>query len=106
MRLVDLEPRWISENVFVFLCPCCRKDWLSCKDAAMTHKEQRLLFDSVFGEDGWNVTHVLTEDSCAWKLSSRSFDDMTATPSIDASASGNWHGNITKGEIVGGEHMK
>lgn len=106
MKLVDLEPRWISEHVFVFLCPCCRKDWLSCKDVAMSNKQQRLLFDSVFGEGGWNATHVLTKEKTAWRISSRSFADMSVTPSLNASASGNWHGHITKGEIVGGEQMK
>jgi hypothetical protein len=65
----------------------------------MSHKTQRLLFDAVFGEDGWNVTHVLTKDDTAWNVSSRDFETMTVTPSLDASASGNWHGFITAGEI-------
>jgi hypothetical protein len=99
MKLTELEPRWIHEHVFVFLCPCCRKDWLSCKTVQMSHKTQRLLFDAVFGEGGWNVTHVLTKDDTAWKVSSRDFNTMTVTPSLDASASGNWHGFITAGEI-------
>ena len=35
----------------------------------------------------------------AWARTSDDFSTMSVTPSIDASASGHWHGFITNGEI-------
>jgi hypothetical protein len=109
MKLTDLEPRWIHPNVFVFLCPHCREWLLVCKNIQMTHKQQRTLLEKEFGED-WNNFVVMARDDCAWSISgTRPLDpkaafveDLSVTPSIDASASGHWHGFITKGEIVGG----
>lgn len=106
MRLVELEPRWIDEHVFVFRCPHCLTQWLSCKNAVMSHDAQWALFDSVFGEDNWNTTHVLCADDKAWKIKGRAFDSMTVSPSLNAEPCGHWHGNITKGEIVGGEQIQ
>ncbi len=42
------------------------------------------------------------KEDCAWTAASNDFDVMTVAPSIDASASGHWHGNITNGQIQGG----
>lgn len=107
MKLTELEPRWIHLNLFVFLCPHCRKQLLSCKNVAMTAQEQYDIFEREFGED---ATHwpVATRDGCAWSIGgtvpanpdAAFVEDLSVTPSIDASASGHWHGYITKGEIV------
>lgn len=67
----------------------------------MTNEEQRQLFDEKVDEDnsheivGWNPDHC-------WQYAGDDFTTMSVTPSIDASASGDWHGHITNGEIVGG----
>lgn len=106
MRLTDLEPRWIHPNVFVFLCPHCRKDLLSCKNVEMSMKDQRKLFEKEFGAD-WNNLVVPSNPSTVWSISGSVptdirgafITDLTVTPSIDASASGHWHGFITAGEI-------
>lgn len=98
MRFAELEPRWIHPNLFVFLCPHCRKDFLSCKIVVMSMREQFDIFQEAFGED-WNTLIVPCKESEAWKITSRDFGSMTVTPSIDASASGHWHGHITAGEI-------
>ena len=68
----------------------------------MTLKEQHKIVESVYG-DGWNYTVVCDNPDMAWNISSNDFANMTVIPSVDASASGHWHGNITNGEIVGGE---
>ncbi len=107
MKLIDLEPRWIHEHLFVFLCPHCQEFYLTCKDVEMSMSEQEELYEKVFGEK-WNQMIVPAKESFSWTLSySRPMQynaafptNMTVIPSIDASASGHWHGHITNGEIV------
>jgi hypothetical protein len=106
MNLTDLEPRWIHPNVFVFLCPHCREVLLTCKNVEMSQKEQRHLFEKEFGDD-WNMLVIPSNSSTSWHITgtkpqdsnSIGFHDISVTPSIDASASGHWHGFITNGEI-------
>lgn len=106
MRLADLEPKWVSPDVFTFLCPHCRADHLLCKRIPLSFKEQTALVNGHLNraaEDGedWPINFVPMKDSACWKIVG-DFDSMTVTPSIDASASGHWHGHITAGNIVGG----
>ncbi len=42
---------------------------------------------------------VLTVPEFAWMFQGNDFSTLTVHPSIDASASGNWHGFIVNGEI-------
>jgi hypothetical protein len=42
---------------------------------------------------------VPMREDYAWTFSGKDFATITITPSIDASASGHWHGCITNGEI-------
>jgi hypothetical protein len=105
MKLTDLSPCWIHENVFAFKCPCalCQaKDadamWLCCKNAAMESRSQYELFEQTFGDD-WNQIVVPMNESFAWTISGRDFATMSVSPSIDASASGHWHGHITNGNV-------
>lgn len=99
MRLLELQPRWIHPHVFIFLCPHCRKMLLSCKNIEMTGQEQYKLFSSL---GGWRSTHIVpTKPNCAWQIQG-ALPEITVSPSLDASASGHWHGHITAGQIVGG----
>lgn len=108
MRLTDLEPRWFAHGdephaVFVFNCPhCCatgRRVRLSCTVVAMKGSDQRGIFDAAYGEDAV----VVGCKFLAWTMvNGPSFETMTITPSLDASAAGHWHGFITNGAIVGG----
>jgi len=50
-------------------------------------------------EYDWPADFVPMKSDACWTMSSNTFDAMTVTPSIDASASGHWHGFITNGEI-------
>jgi hypothetical protein len=105
MKLTELEPRWIHPNVFVFLCPHCRKIFLTCKNVSMSSQEQYDLFEKEFGED-WNMLVVPSNPAVSWSISgsvptdtkAAFVTDLTVAPSIDASASGHWHGRITNGE--------
>lgn len=99
MRLLDLEPRWIHPNLFLFKCPHCQKDLLSCKNVAMSQREQWDLFEKAVGED-WNALIVPCRDEMAWTFSGNDFETLTVTPSLDASASGHWHGFIRNGQIT------
>lgn len=106
MRLTELHPRWIHPDVFVFRCPHCRDIWLSCKRAPMSRDEQ----DDLFQREMNGEETVATQPEYSWGMGgtvpsdpkATFIQDLTVTPSIDASKSGHWHGNITNGEIVGG----
>lgn len=98
MRLVDLMPRWLSPNVFAFLCPHCRRVFLTCKNVVMATRDQCELTEATIG--AWDVTVVLCKADQAWAFATAApFESMTVTPSLDASASGHWHGWLTAGEI-------
>lgn len=105
MKLNDLDPRWCIDADIVlggrvahdenrigmglsFACPCC----------VGTPRETRLALFVSNPVDGKPPA-----DGCAalWRRAGTSFDDLTLSPSIDASAHGHWHGFVTHGEIVG-----
>lgn len=97
MRLLELQPRWIHPNVFIFLCPCCKKWLISCKNVVMSSEAQWQLLERV---GGWRGDHlILTKPLCAWSVTG-DFTNLTVRPSIDASAAGHWHGFITNGEVT------
>lgn len=100
MRLIELEPRWFrsedgSVHGFTFLCPHCKETRLGVNTtsdgARLMHDHQRLELDAP-------ELHVAPSIGCLWHMSGTSFDDISVTPSVDASASGHWHGTITNGE--------
>lgn len=103
MRLVGLKPRWAmdadivvggqifhSENragmAVSFDCPC------GCRG---TDRETRLCVWFANPIDGG----LPTDDGKLWNRTGDTFETLTLTPSIDASAFGHWHGFITAGEI-------
>jgi len=99
VNLIALQARWIHEHMFAFLCPHCQKVLLTCKDIVLSMHDQGAIFEKAFGED-WNLNVVPCKVEHAWKFSSQDFATMTVTPSLDASASGHWHGFITNGAIA------
>ena len=99
MKLSELEPQWLSENMFAFLCPHCSGIWLTCKNAVMEHKVQRDLAAAAGLEAGPPYMIVLSAKNTTWTWNTLNFEIMSVTPSIDASASGHWHGFITQGKI-------
>jgi hypothetical protein len=98
LTLLELEPRWISENVFIFKCPCCRDTWLSCKNVVMSIRKQWELFDSAMDNGMDRISSC--KPSFSWTFSSKNFADLTVIPSIDASTAKHWHGHITNGKIT------
>lgn len=97
MKLTDLQPRWLSPNVFVFWCPHCQKVLLSCKNIVLDRGEQDDLFERECGD----TEVVPCNPQSAWKFESNaSFETLSVTPSLDASGSGHWHGFIASGQCT------
>jgi hypothetical protein len=104
MKLTDLEPRWLSPDVFTFRCPHCQKENLLCKRIPMSFKDQAKLVNGCLvrtaeDDEDWPIDFVPMKDSACWTMEG-DFSSMTVRPSIDASASGHWHGFITNGEVT------
>jgi hypothetical protein len=112
MKLTELEPRWIvldgRKVGMLFRCPHCRETWLSCFFEKMPilnggqWPNQVALFKTLVGEDEAHNVVPCKKDK-AWNLAGADlsnlfdFSTLTVTPSLDASASGHWHGFITNG---------
>lgn len=109
MRLAELDPRWILRDgarvALAFRCPHCRKVWLTCTFVALKLGEQLKLTDEQIPDGSGDVVPC---KALAWKLApgqkieTASFDSLTVKPSLNAGASGHWHGHITAGKIDGG----
>lgn len=121
MHLRDLKPHWIEDAgtrvAIMFLCPRCivkrreKPAWLSCffvpSDRIAGEDGQYARFrETLQRMGGYSEMDELDVVGCtkgiAWTRSGDDFATMSITPSIDASASGHWHGHITGGQIVGG----
>lgn len=122
-RWLDLNGQHIA---IMFLCPHCAGKgpdmWLTCFFVAagdipklpddhpieglQGSRGERQLFHDAFKEMGYpDPVEAAYSDivSCqpkfAWTRVGDDFATMSCTPSVDASASGHWHGFITNGEV-------
>lgn len=97
MRLTELDPRWLGfdgERLGLsFECPHCRTQRLA---VAFHHRGHELINDAHIRAGGGEIGQHI------WTVDGQEFPELTLSPSIDASASGHWHGFVTNGEIVGG----
>lgn len=99
MKLTELDPQWITSDLFMFRSPTGHGNWLTCKRVAMSRREQMdALWPKDKSREGWPIVPTVPE--MAWRFEGNDFNTMTVFPSIDASSSGNWHGFITNGEII------
>lgn len=116
MRLIDLDPRWLMKDGrrvgFIFISPAQRKradgtenptpHRQTCFPAPTPSKQQRNLFEAMFGDDDFLVQGC--NPACSWTIAggidNATFETMTVTPSLDGSAGGLWHGFITNGAIT------
>lgn len=99
MKLAELSPRWVglhgwsSDSIFYI--------GLSF-DSPTTGKRLSVLFsppidpDGLMTKFGWGLPFP---DQKHWDRIGDSFEALSLRPSIDFSASGEWHGHITNGEI-------
>lgn len=123
MRLVELKPHWLHRGEqrvgVMFLCPRCvakklrRPTYLTCfwvgqdkiwrdDDGQMSLVERALREKGLLGWAYKPNDVVPCKRGYAWQMSGGTFENLTLQPSLDASASGHWHGHVTNGEIVGG----
>jgi hypothetical protein len=109
MRLSALSPRWVNDakTVFVFRCPHCEATtpgegvWISCKSVPMGIRQQFELFTAAgVEEEGSRRGVVPMREDTSWSITGDDFETMSVSPSIDASASGHWHGCISVGECA------
>lgn len=112
MRISTLDPRWLTDEAgkrigFTIMCPCCLKNRLTIFSIASPPMSQqvtimhRALGTTPEDEDDWPLNWVPAKRGCAWKLSTtEDFETLTVHPSIDASASGNWHGWVKAGAVT------
>jgi hypothetical protein len=100
MRLVDLEPRYFVRGEgghpvgITFDCPCCVGKEHGSRLAVAIHMD-----GTNFDPDPDNPQQFETGETIWTVASGDSFDNISLTPSVDASGAGHWHGYITGGEI-------
>lgn len=129
MRLTDLSPSWLEYGgqriAIIFRCPHCvaagvAPIWLTCffvragtlpavhgmDEQHEGERGERLLFEKFLREQGHpdpieGSYHDVVDcnPTMAWSRTGDDFESMSVTPSLDASASGHWHGFITGGAI-------
>ena len=113
MRLADLRPRWLSvgsrRTGLVFQCPHCQNQWLTVffeptawakSDGEYYATETQVgQVRAALGNGVEGCDFVGVRDDIAWGHTGDTFETLTITPSIDASASGHWHGFISNGMI-------
>lgn len=99
MKLTDLDPHWfVVENGgpkvgLSFMCPHCQNERLA---VAFHHHGKEAMEDQYI-----LAKHAASDSQHIWDLQGQDdFNTLTLTPSIDASASGHWHGFITNGECT------
>jgi hypothetical protein len=109
VRLTELEPRWIAEfglpreakQGVSFLCPHCGTLRLAIffdvpimfvvpADLARVHQQQ--------ADEGHLADHHIGR--ILWHRVGETFEELTLTPSVDASHFGHWHGCLTNGAIT------
>lgn len=99
MKLIDLNPRWASDAEIViggvtkhfegrhgmavsFECPCCRSIRLA-----------------VWFQNPVDGLPPTDDASYLWSRTGETFENLSLSPSVDASSDGHWHGFIQNGEI-------
>jgi hypothetical protein len=95
MKLTDLNPRWFvletgGQRVgLTFECPHCRAQRLG---VVFHHAGHEAIDDTYIRAHSPTTNHI-------WAATGETFEALTLSPSVDASASGHWHGFIMSGEI-------
>lgn len=100
MRLTDLDPRWYSakgdhqRHGMTFDCPCCIGTERASRLAIATHVD-----GTNFDPEPENKQCFATDETVWSIVGGSTFEDISLTPSVDASKYAHWHGFITNGEV-------
>lgn len=71
MKLIDLEPEWLSDDVFIFKSPTGKGNWLTCKRIIMESNEQeKLIYEN---NKFKNEIVVMTIPDFAWNFEGNDF---------------------------------
>lgn len=95
MRLTELNPHWYVLEAggpvvgISFQCPHCQKERLG---VAFHRDANDPMRDAYIMARSPETKHI-------WMATGDTFDGLTLSPSVDASAFGHWHGFIVAGEI-------
>ena len=112
MRLVDLNPRWFSEEGrhgqgVTFDCPhCAGAIRLAAAFAnpldggAPVPLEPSKLWPTLQPRPDEAPGLVTVPPGTLWQRTGETFDVLSLVPSVDASNSGHWHGYLTNGAIT------
>lgn len=112
IRLTELAPRWVgaygapvdAKQGISFLCPHCQSlrlavffDAAICSNGPVNLAQVKA--DQV--DDGEAPGHLADHHigRVLWHRDGDTFENLTLTPSIDASHFGHWHGNVTAGNV-------
>jgi hypothetical protein len=107
VKLTELDPRWIvlrdgGDVVGItFRCPHCpagERGYTTFLGLMFTTTIDRDGLD--IEEQDWPNYMLRHPDDKFWRRSGTTFEDLTLSPSIDASSVGHWHGHITNGEAT------
>lgn len=95
MKLTDFSPEWIHQRgkrvVGVrFQCPCCRNTQICILFLNPPDGGPQQPNDDQFVGNNWGNR---------WARSGLTFDDLSLSPSVDASSTGHWHGHLIDGEL-------
>lgn len=99
MRLTDLEPRWYSargdhaRHGITFNCPCCVGTERASRLAVATH------VDGTNFDPEPDKPQTFRAGETVWAITGSTFEDLSLSPSVDASQHGHWHGHIRNGLI-------
>jgi hypothetical protein len=114
MKLIDLQPRSCARALRVSPTRRSRDSSTSPAWAAQRTAQVRLAVQfanpigtdpkplMTFREKHQHVHDLRTFDvppGFLWTRSGETFENMSFSPSVDASASGHWHGYVTDGEV-------
>lgn len=100
MKLAQLNPRWVGIHNFD---PNSIYHIGISFDSPTTGQRLAVLFTPAIDPDGLAQKYGWPDffpDRLKWGRTGDTFETLTLTPSIDASAHGEWHGFITKGEVT------
>lgn len=101
MRLLELDPHWMKGYFdgperhgmgITFDCPHCpagKRTRLGVAFVNPVDGGAPMPLDPT-GKNGWRFL---------WRRTGDTFETLTLTPSIDASAQGHWHGFISNGDV-------
>lgn len=109
MKLLDLNPRavlWGDDSTrrgmgLSFDCPGCRKVRIVIPYANPQDGRAAALPTSIPENASPELKERVRQQNLRWQRTGDSFENLSLTPSIDASQSGHWHGFVTSGQISG-----